>query len=131
MSGRASIAVADAFPAVQGRRYHPHLAELRLYRASGVYAIVAPRGRVLYVGESHSGRLYDTITRHFRRWAIDPHLDAQGRRRGGTTYDRRRVSVAYLITRADEAQDHQYAEIARLRPRDNLIDGSASEPAPF
>lgn len=124
----ANLLISQAFPAViAGGHYHQHLAELRNYKVSGVYAIIDDVGQVLYVGESHTGRLYDTITRHFRSWRIDPRQDAQGRRRGGTTYDRRAVQVAYLITNADEAQAQQYAEIQRLQPRDNTNDGASTE----
>lgn len=112
----------DAFPATgPDGRYHAHLAELRSYEASGVYAILKGN-RVLYVGESHTGRLYDTITRHFRSWRVDPANDRLGRRRGGTTYDRHASRVIYLITDPREAQDVQYAEIQRLGPEDNQID---------
>lgn len=121
-----ALRIADAFPAVEGGGYHRHLAELRNYQASGLYAIVGPRGAILYIGESHTGRLYDTITRHFRDWRIEPGTDAQGRRRGGTTYNRDQVRVIYLICNADEAQQRQYEAIQRLGPRDNIIDGSAA-----
>lgn len=103
--------------------YHPMLAAIRGNAASGIYAIVQD-GRVLYVGESHTGRLYDTITRHFRKWEIDPTNDAQGRRRGGVPYNRHKVRVAYVVTEPDTAQALQYAEIERLKPRDNSIDGT-------
>lgn len=39
-------------------------------------------------------------------------------------YDRGGVLIAYTITADEEAQDKQYAEIQRLHPRDNDIDGS-------
>lgn len=123
-----TLAIKDAFPVVGADgRYHAHLAELCEFKVSGVYAIVGPRGSVLYVGESHSGRLYDTITRHFRRWKLDPKNDALGRRRGGTTYDRAKVRVVYLITEAADAAGVQYAEIQRLRPRDNTIECESCE----
>lgn len=122
--------LGESVPAIVGGKYHPHLAAIRSTRSSGIYAIVAGRS-VLYVGESHSGRLYDTITRHFREWKIDPRKDAQGRRRGGTQYDRRKVRVVYVITEPDTAQTLQYAEIERLRPRDNSIDGKSVDVIPF
>lgn len=100
------------------------------HRASGIYAVTDQAGKVLYVGESHSGRLYDTITRHFRDWSIDPKNDALGRRRGGTTYDRHRVRVCFVVTEPGTAQALQYAEIERLRPRDNSIDGKAVDVIP-
>ena len=129
------LRTADAFAAMANTRnggaaYHPNLAVLRGREASGVYAILDTRRRVLYVGESHTGRLYDTITRHFRRWR--PSNDPQGRRRGGHEYDRFRVSVIYIVTPSDQAQDIQYAEIQRLEPKDNSNDGSSVlEDAPF
>jgi len=126
------LIIGDAFPASNGppgrNAYHANLNVLRGRSLSGVYAIVR-RGVVLYVGESHTGNLYDTITRHFREWRVDPSRDAQGRRRGGTTYDRRTVGVVYIVTPAHIAQDLQLAEIQRLEPRDNTIDGGASDPA--
>lgn len=131
MESYEPIDVSEAFPAALDRRkqgkgweYHPALQSLRSRRASGVYAIIARRGRVvLYVGESHSGRLYDTITRHFRAWKVDPGRDVQGRRRGGTTYRRENVLIAWTETPAGIAPDVQYVEIQRLSPRDNDIDG--------
>jgi hypothetical protein len=56
--------IADAFSAVnRDGSYHAHLKMLRNPPASGVYAIIdAESEEVLYVGESHTGRLYDTIT---------------------------------------------------------------------
>lgn len=111
-------------------RYAPHVEALRRGKHSGVYAIF--RGReCLYVGESHTGNLFGTITRHFRQWKLDPSKDAQGRRRGGTMYDRRKVRVVYVIIEHDVAQVLQYAEIERLRPRDNSIDGKAVDVVPF
>lgn len=126
------LSLAKAFPAVAGNRgYHPQLLAIRQAAVSGVYAIAERRSRrVLYVGESHSGRLYDTITRHFRSWAVDPSRDAQGRRRGGTTYNRLQVLVAFVITEADVAQAAQFAEISRLRPRDNQVDGLSVDQMP-
>lgn len=114
---------ASAFPAIEpGGRYHPQLTALRNRHASGVYAIIDKRSRqALYVGESHTGRLYDTITRHFRAWK--PRNDPQGRRFGGTTYDRNTVLVEYRLTADAAAMDTQFAEIQRLRPRDNVMDG--------
>ena len=118
------LIIADAFPATLNAAYHPHLSQLRARRLSGVYAITDRRShRVLYVGESHTGRLYDTITRHFRRWKIRPGADAQGRRRGGEEYNRADVAVVYLVTPAALAQQVQYAEIQRLKPRDNDVEG--------
>lgn len=122
------LAIADAVNATDRTgNYAPALEAIRGRKWSGVYAIIDRKTRkVLYVGESHSGRLYDTITRHFRRWKLDPRDDAQGRRRGGTTYDRDRVAIAYLITSPEDAPGIQFAEIQRLKPRDNSADGCAT-----
>ncbi len=107
----------------RGWEYVPELQALGRRRASGVYVITdATSRRVLYVGESHTGRLFDTITRHFREWKIGPG-DAQGRRRGGEMYDRFAVNVVWIETPAGEAQDLQYKTIQRLNPRDNVNDG--------
>lgn len=130
------------FPATNGkpsqRLYHWELRKLRAGAFSGVYCIMGHARRALYVGESHTGRLYDTITRHFRRWKIDPRNDAKGRRYGGTTYDRSKCLVSYILTRPDAALDMQYREIQRLRPRDNANDcrskacaSKHTPPAPF
>lgn len=125
------LSLAQAFPATSGGRYHPQLEQIRGVQVSGVYAIADRRSRrTLYIGESHSGRLYDTITRHFREWRVDPRQDAQGRRRGGTMYDRGDVLVAFVITEADVAQPAQYAEIDRLRPRDNQVSGDSVDSIP-
>ena len=78
---------------------------------SGVYAIADLAGRVLYVGESHTGRLYETLTRHLRRWfkggLWQPH------------YDRAKVQLAWRATSANDAQTQEALLIAHYKPRDN------------
>ena len=118
-----------AFPAVvndwNGRgelidTYHPTLAALRNERVSGVYAMLDRRSRaVLYVGESHSGRLYDTITRHFRKWK--QRSDRPWGQTGGVTFDRTRVPLAVVITSDADAIAVQFAEIQRLEPKLNQV----------
>jgi hypothetical protein len=130
-----TLSRSNAFPAVEiidgSAYYHDRLAALRGFRVSGVYAFFE-RGACVYVGESHTGRLYDTITRHFRAWRVDPRTDATGRRMGGTTYDRTRVRVAFIECPAAEAIDLQWEQIQRLNPRDNTHRGTTVlEPAPF
>src|SRR5262245_12003108 len=53
-----------------GERYPAWIDELR--GKSGVYVIREIQrdgsSEVVYVGESHSGRLYETLTRHFQAW---------------------------------------------------------------
>lgn len=87
-----------------------------LKRKSGVY-VIRQRGmitgkprRVLYVGESHSGKLYETLTRHFQSWE-GPQED--------TSYDRAKVCVSVKITTRGKAIDFQNSAITRLDPRDN------------
>jgi hypothetical protein len=86
---------------------------------SGVYsirdtALFGGLGEYLYIGESHTGRLYETLTRHFQTWT-----GPQSR----TTYDRASVRVAVRICRKgaeDSAIEVQDALICQLAPRDNL-----------
>lgn len=85
---------------------------LALKGKSGVYVIRRQSDhRVLYVGESHSGRLSDTLTRHFRRWheAERPHF----------VYARRAVEVAVRVTSKTHAVASQNRLIKILKPRDN------------
>lgn len=108
-------------PIDEDGEYVPRMVALRRAQASGIYAIIDERSMdVLYVGESHSGRLFETLTRHFRSWSIATGFDRQGRRAGGTQYDRERVLVATSVTHDDEAQDAQVRAIARLDPEDNV-----------
>jgi len=46
-------------------------------------------------------------------------------------YDRRRVRVVYAVLEPDVAEAMQFAEIERLRPRDNSIDGKTVDVVPF
>lgn len=86
----------------------------RLRRRNGAYVIRRIGGEVLYVGESHSGRLYETLTRHFQQWSDEFNT-------AGPTYDRGDVEVAIRITRAAAAVDTQNDLIRRLAPRDNVL----------
>lgn len=112
-------------PTTVSGQYVPALAALRSRKASGVYGILSG-SQWLYVGESHTGRLYDTITRHFRSWKLDPRTDGQGRRRGGTEYDRRQVRIVWIETAPDEAEALQYAAIGMYKPRDNSHQGTTA-----
>jgi hypothetical protein len=107
-------------------------AALRALRGkSGVYAIRKPAGwissaEVLYVGESHTGRLYQTLTRHFQQWRrgkdwwrgkfsseqTDP----------GHTYDRGAVEVMWKVATPARAILWQSAWIRSFKPRDNSPD---------
>jgi hypothetical protein len=83
----------------------------KLGNASGVYVIRSKRSReVLYVGESHTGQLYSTLTRHFQSWS-GAHA--------GTTYQRESVEVAVRTMPPKAAIRHQAELIRKLEPRDN------------
>jgi hypothetical protein len=104
--------------------------------ASGVYVIRerTSEGKpvVVYVGQSQTGKLYETLTRHFQQWRR-----SKGYWRGqyaeghdpGLTFDRNRVEVAVRVTDAADALDEEARLIRRLRPRDNII--GQPEDAPF
>ncbi len=81
---------------------------------SGVYVIRSAGNdkQVLYVGESHTGRLYETLTRHFQAWSG---------RTAGPTYGRGAVRVAVKVTPAARAVDAQNRLICELMPRDNTL----------
>jgi hypothetical protein len=80
---------------------------------SGVYVIreLGFFGEVLYCGESHSGRLYSTLLRHFQKW---------GGPTAGPTFPASRVKVAVVRCPAARALDLQNAMIAEFRPKHNV-----------
>jgi hypothetical protein len=80
---------------------------------SGVYVIREPGflGEVLYVGESHSDRLYSTLLRHFQRW--------QGPT-AGPTFPVSKVEVAVIRTPAEKAVETQSAVIVEYEPKLNI-----------
>jgi hypothetical protein len=123
-----------------GTTGEPYPAWLRAIRGeSGVY-VIRERDRdgdpvVVYVGESATGRLYATLTRHFQSWRR-----YKGFWRGhyaeghdpGMTYDRAKVEVAVKVTPASGAVDEEARLIRRLRPRDNLLgQPETEEEVPF
>ena len=80
---------------------------------NGVYVIREhDSGTIAYVGESHSARLYGTLTRHFQRWS--PKFDT-----AGPTYDRGDVEVAVVTVPKTHAMHLQNDLICALDPRDN------------
>lgn len=92
------------------RVYSPAVIESR--GRSGVYLIRDESG-LRYVGESHSSRLYDTLTRHFQRWS-DVFDTA------GETYDPADVEVAIVYCEdPDDAPVIQNLLIAYCEPADN------------
>lgn len=89
--------------------YAEWLRELR--NENGCYVIRdADTRETLYVGESHSSRLYTTITRHFQAW--------EGYT-AGTRYDPADVEVAVRTMPPSAAPGHQLELIERLDPADN------------
>lgn len=112
-----------------GEPYPAWLRELRT--RSGAYVIRQAR-RVVYVGESHSNKLYGTITRHFQTWdrwkswwrgLYGPKTDP------GQTYSRAGSEIAVLPTAKGEAALQAQARlIRRLRPRDNVQERLADVP---
>lgn len=96
---------------------------------SGVYAIRDARsGTVLYVGESHTGRLYDTLTRHFQQSSNGYH---------GPNFDRRYCEVKIEILAPGDVEELQLLWIARLQPEHNelvpveMADDDDDEEIPF
>ena len=97
--------------------------DLRGY--SGVYAIRDTySGEVLYVGESHTGRLYDTLTRHFQSRSHSYH---------GPNLDRGRCEAKAEVCSVGEVEDLQYEWISRLRPTLNELvpAGATDDEVPF
>jgi hypothetical protein len=124
-----------------GERYPDWVRALR--GKSGVY-LIRERQRdgsdpIVYIGESHTGRLYQTLTRHFQTWRRDKKFWS-GQYTGSTshdpglTYDREPCTVAVRILPAARAIDEEARLIGRLRPRDNLIgqpEDSLADDVPF
>jgi excinuclease UvrABC nuclease subunit len=105
---------------------------------SGVYAIRRAGllfTTVLYVGESHTGNLYKTLTRHFqswhrgpKRWFVGQYAPAQTD--PGHTYEREpAVEVRVQVSRRAVALQTKW--IRELKPRDNRALVDELEPAPF
>lgn len=68
-------------------------------------------GSVLYVGESHTGRLKKTLLRHFQHW--------KGPTKG-PTFRRGEVEVAVVRTKAESAVSTQNALISEYSPKLNV-----------
>lgn len=106
-----------------GERYPDWLQDLR--GKSGVYVIRDRRtAETLYVGESHAGRLYETLTRHLQRWkrwkAFWRDQYAESDHDPGVTYDRASVEVAARVLSPERALDEEARLIRTLKPRDNV-----------
>lgn len=91
---------------------------------SGVYIIAdLATGRALYVGESHSNRLRETLIRHFSRW-ID-----YGRKR--ETFDKRTVQVAWAQTQPEDALLYEAALIHQYQPTENTQYPAVIDPSDY
>jgi hypothetical protein len=90
---------------------------LRGQGLSGVYLIRDAQTReIVYVGESHRRRLFETLTRHFYSW---------NGRGAGPSYHPAFIEVAIIVaeTPLDDPVADQYELIQQHQPRDNVLDG--------
>ena len=80
---------------------------------SGCYVIKEAGflGEVVYIGESHTGRLRETLTRHFQHWKGPT---------SGPTFQPGAVVVAVVVTRPERSVEFQNALIEEHRPRLNV-----------
>lgn len=105
---------------------------------SGVYAIrqagLLGGKQIVYVGESHKGRLRKTITRHLQSWGRVKdwwrQFYGQEDTDPGRVYPRERCEIAIEVSPPGRAVKLQQEWIDRLKPRDNLLVGGG-EAAPF
>jgi len=132
----------EAYPAwVRALKKSSGVYAIRVPSSSSFFGLISSPAEVLYVGESHTGNLYATLTRHFQHWSRGTH-----RKRGfwqasekyaprqtdpGHTYRREAVEVAVKVSNVEgRAQTWQAAWIKSLRPRDNVAIVDA-DPVPF
>lgn len=97
---------------IDGRPGDPYPEEMPGGDVSGVYIIADLKGNPLYVGESHTGRLRDTMSRHWRVWRGE---------RVGPSYYRGQVQVAWYPCAADRTLDFESWLIDEYNPRDNEL----------
>lgn len=103
----------------KGAPYPPWMEVMR--GQSGVYVIAsAETGETLYVGESHSCRLFETCTRHFQVWK-DPTGNGGKEHVWHRTYPRESCVVAFWIRKPRDAVTAQNSLIEILTPRDNAF----------
>ena len=105
--------------------YAPWLA--RLAGQHGVYVIRTRRTKrkaplVLYVGESHTHRLRETLQRHFQQW--------NGQTSGPTFKAEETVVAVQVFDLGDEAIQRQNELIRRLRPVHNHVPEPSADPLP-
>ncbi len=96
---------------MDGRKISPWVRELA--GKSGVYIIRAKGflGSIVYIGESHTGRLNSTLLRHFQHWTG---------KTSGPTFARSNVEIAVFKTRKENAVELQNALIEEHRPKLNM-----------
>ena len=96
---------------MDGRTIRPWVRELA--GKSGVYVIREKGllGSIVYIGESHTGRLNTTMLRHFQHWT--------GKTKG-PTFARLKVEIAIIKTRKENAVEMQNALIAEHKPALNV-----------
>ena len=103
-------------PVKQGRQIADWVRALK--GRSGVYIIREKSGflfftgEVVYVGESHTNRLYSTLLRHFQHWTG---------RTAGSTFAVSKVEVAVVRCPANRAVALQNSLIEEYRPRLNTV----------
>jgi hypothetical protein len=100
-----------------GRHLAAWLDDMRGEGLNGVYLIRDYDSReVLYIGESHSGRLFETMTRHLYQW---------NGRGSGPAYHADDVEIAVIVaeTPLDDPVADQFALIQQYDPPDNVMDG--------
>ena len=85
---------------------------------AGIIAEFLDMADVLYIGESHTGRLYSTLLRHFQRWTG---------KTAGATFSASNVVVAVVRCPANRALDLQNAMIQEFRPKLNIVANPDSE----
>ena len=87
---------------------------------SGVYVIrekahpiiaFLEMAEIQYIGESHTGRLYTTLLRHFQKWSG---------KTAGATFAASKVEVAVVRCPANRALNLQNAMIEEFRPKLNI-----------
>jgi hypothetical protein len=110
------MATPDVFPFASIGEYGAYPDWIRSLKGrNGVYFIrETSSGAIVYIGESHSGRLYQTLTRHFQRWSNKYNT-------AGATYSRDEVDVAVILVPQSHAAYLQNELICQFSPRDNRL----------
>ncbi len=114
-------------PVKQGHQINDWVKALK--GKSGVYVIrekahplvvFLDMAEVIYIGESHTGRLYSTLLRHFQRWTG---------KTAGPTFPVSKIEVAVVRCPANRALALQNAMIEEYRPKLNITANPDAEKA--